>query len=77
MRTIPRGSKKMLEVKAEFTEIRGYDASSGEMVPANTEQAWKDLAVYDKARLIESTDKDRYTIRVHGSKFYHLTRPTT
>jgi hypothetical protein len=77
MRTIPRGSKKMLQIKAEFTEILGYDPSSAQMVPADAEQAWKDLAIYDRARLVESSDATRYTIRVHGSKFYHLTRPTT
>ncbi|MFE2101592.1 hypothetical protein [Streptomyces sp. NPDC059468] len=76
MRTIPRGSKKMLQVKDEFTQVKVYDASSGEMIPADADRAWNDLATHDRARLVESSDANTYMIRVHSSLFYRLRRPS-
>jgi hypothetical protein len=75
MRTIARGSKKMLKIKAEFTECLGYDPSSGELVPADADTAWKELATHDRARLVESSDATQYTIRIHSNRFYKMTRP--
>ncbi|RZU36002.1 hypothetical protein EV284_3485 [Streptomyces sp. BK022] len=75
MRTIARGTKKMLAVKAEFTEIKVYDASSGEMIPADADRAWQELFTRDKARLVESSDATKYFIRIHSNRWYELTRP--
>lgn len=76
MRTIARGTKKMLKVKEEFTVCRGYDDQSGELVPADAETAWKELATRDRARLIEFDGGENYTIRISPNRFYKMTRPT-
>jgi hypothetical protein len=75
MRTIARGSKKMLKIRDEFTEVRVYDDASGEMIPADADRAWQELATRDKARLVESSDATRYFIRIHSNRWYELTRP--
>ncbi|MGW0626170.1 hypothetical protein [Streptomyces sp. NPDC002758] len=75
MRTIPRGSKKMLKIKAEFTEVRVYDDSSSQMIPADADRAWQELATRDKARLVESSDATKYFINIHSNRWYELTRP--
>jgi hypothetical protein len=77
MRTIARGSMKMLKVKEEFTVCRRYDDISGELVPADAETAWNQLATRDRARLVEFDGGDNYTIRISPDHFYKMTRPAT
>jgi hypothetical protein len=77
MRTVARtASKKIAEVKTNFTACKYYDASTGEMRPIDVAHAWQALESHRNAKLIESTDGKRYTVRVHDSLFYHLERPT-
>jgi uncharacterized protein YjhX (UPF0386 family) len=74
MRTVARtATKKIAAIKADFTDCRSYDGT--EMVSVDADHAWQALTAYPKARLIESSDGTRYTIQVHGGKFYHLRRP--
>jgi hypothetical protein len=75
MRTIARtATKKIATIKADFTNCRAYDGT--EMVPVDADRAWKALATYPKARLIQSSDGARYTVHVNSGQFYYLTRPT-
>jgi hypothetical protein len=77
MRTIARNATKKIEaIKAEFTDCEVYDRDKGEMRPSDAAYAWKALGAFHRARLVESTAGDRYTVQVSSSLWYHLTRPT-
>lgn len=76
MRTIARtATKKISAIREGFTACRAYNSSSGEMVSVAASHAWSALESYPKARLVESTDGDRYTVQVNGNHFYYLERP--
>jgi hypothetical protein len=75
MRTIRRTATRVIAtLQQELTDCRRYDAASGELVPVDPAQAWQALADFPRAQLVESTDKDKYTVLVHSNLFFQLRR---
>lgn len=73
MKTIARNRTKFLaELQAQLTACQVYDRDSGQMIPTDPANAWQALAANRNARLVESTDRDKYTVHVHSNLFYVL-----
>lgn len=73
MKTIARNRTAFIaHLKITLTQCRRYDSATGEMVPADPQSAWQALGDSAHARLIENTDRDKYTVQIHSNLWYDL-----
>lgn len=73
MKTIARNRTKFIaELQTVLTNCRVYDRDAGCLVTTDPAHAWRALAASRNARLVESTDGDKYTVHVHSNLWYEL-----
>lgn len=74
--TIGRNRRQYVNnIRDAYTEVRKYNAATGDLDPADPADAWDILDNNRDARLIEQEDRVSYTIRL-GNDFFELRRPS-
>ncbi|MFE7958761.1 DUF6573 family protein [Streptomyces sp. NPDC057413] len=74
MTTIRRNwTNRVAQIRAAAQSCRAYDASTGNMVPADPARAFEAWEAKPRARLTEDTPGQKWTVHVHSNEFYTLT----
>ncbi|MEU4616619.1 DUF6573 family protein [Streptomyces umbrinus] len=74
MTTIRRNwTNRIAGIRAAARSCRAYDSATGNMVPVDPARAFEAWQSRPRARLIEETPGQKWTVHVHSNEFYTLT----